>query len=260
LRLYNIEWWNNRWIGKDLQGSGRGQFEVLCRHLPGWTEDTHGKPPAKIAGVPAKIRTKRFPNISLQRYLSTSLYGGTDVVLQAPKMVCVITPCKVKVSLCLTNWALRHEDVWGSGCRGPRFLDLGTSWRWVVSFISRPLYPLRNRPRDPLDRRLGGPLNRSGRRGEEKILAPTRNRTATPSAIQPVAHRYNHRAIAVLVKPCSSEKDRCFWGTHRFHLQGGRISLGRNQHKQITKQNTSDDSAMWWEICGLCYGTISGFA
>jgi hypothetical protein len=34
---------------------------------------------------------------------------------------------KVKLSLCLTNQALRHEDVWGSGCINPCFLDLGTS-------------------------------------------------------------------------------------------------------------------------------------
>jgi hypothetical protein len=36
---------------------------------------------------------------------------------------------KVKLSMCLINKALRHEDVWGSGCIDPRFLDLGTSWR-----------------------------------------------------------------------------------------------------------------------------------
>jgi hypothetical protein len=34
-----------------------------------------------------------------------------------------------KISLCLTNFALRHEDVWGSGFVVPRFLDLDTSWR-----------------------------------------------------------------------------------------------------------------------------------
>jgi hypothetical protein len=55
---------------------------------------------------------------------------------------------KVKLSLYLSNLALRHEDVWGSGCKDPRILDLGTSWRWVVSFTLRPLYL-----RDPL---LGG--------------------------------------------------------------------------------------------------------
>jgi hypothetical protein len=36
---------------------------------------------------------------------------------------------KVKLSLCLTNQALRHDGVWGSGCIDPHFLDLGTSWR-----------------------------------------------------------------------------------------------------------------------------------
>jgi hypothetical protein len=34
---------------------------------------------------------------------------------------------KVKLSLCLTNYAPRHEDVWGSGCIDPRIPDLGTS-------------------------------------------------------------------------------------------------------------------------------------
>jgi hypothetical protein len=49
----------------------------------------------------------------------------------------------------------------------------------VVSFEPRALYsrgksPL---PRYPLDRRLGGPQSRSGRRGEEKMLDPTENFT-----------------------------------------------------------------------------------
>jgi hypothetical protein len=48
---------------------------------------------------------------------------------------------KKKRSLCLTNEALRHEGLWGSGCIHPRFLDLSTSRRWVVSFTPRPLYP-----------------------------------------------------------------------------------------------------------------------
>jgi hypothetical protein len=36
---------------------------------------------------------------------------------------------KVNLSPCLTNCALRHKGVWGSGCIDPFFLDLGTSWR-----------------------------------------------------------------------------------------------------------------------------------
>jgi hypothetical protein len=60
------------------------------------------------------------------------------------------------------------------------FLDLGTSWRWVVSFVLRPLYPWGKNPWYSLARRLGGPQSRSGRHGKVKILAHTRTRTPTP--------------------------------------------------------------------------------
>jgi hypothetical protein len=74
----------------------------------------------------------------------------------------------------------------GSGCIHPRFLDLGTSWRWVVSFTPRSLYLQRKCPRYPLDRRLGGPQSRSGRHGEVKILAPTGTQTPTPLSSSPL--------------------------------------------------------------------------
>jgi hypothetical protein len=54
---------------------------------------------------------------------------------------------------------------WGSRCTDPRFLDLGTRWRWVVSFV-----PLLFYPRYLLVKRLGGPQSRSGRYGEAKTL------------------------------------------------------------------------------------------
>jgi hypothetical protein len=84
---------------------------------------------------------------------------------------------------------LRHEGVWGSGCIDPAFLDFGISCSWVVSFTPRPLYPWGKSPYSPFGRRLGGPQSRSGRRGEEKILDPTRNQTQTPlsSSLKPVA-------------------------------------------------------------------------
>jgi hypothetical protein len=44
------------------------------------------------------------------------------------------------------NYVLRHEGVWGSGCIDPHFLDLGTSWRWVVTFTPQLLYPRRKSP------------------------------------------------------------------------------------------------------------------
>jgi hypothetical protein len=36
---------------------------------------------------------------------------------------------KAKLSLCLVNCSLRHEDVWGSAGIAPLFLTFGTKWR-----------------------------------------------------------------------------------------------------------------------------------
>jgi hypothetical protein len=46
-------------------------------------------------------------------------------------------------------------------------LDLGTRWRWVVSFTPRPVYSRGNSPRYPLDRRLGRPQSWFGHCGVE---------------------------------------------------------------------------------------------
>jgi hypothetical protein len=86
----------------------------------------------------------------------------------------------VKFSLCLTHYGLRHEGVWGSGCIDPHFLDLSTSWRWVVSFTPLPLFPRRKSPWYPLDKNLGWSQSRSGRRGEKKIVDTTGTRIPTP--------------------------------------------------------------------------------
>jgi hypothetical protein len=48
------------------------------------------------------------------------------------------------------------KAYWGSGGITP-FFDLGTRWRWVVSFTLRPLYSQRKSPWYPLDKRLVGP-------------------------------------------------------------------------------------------------------
>jgi hypothetical protein len=68
----------------------------------------------------------------------------------------------------------------------PYFLDLGTSWRRVVSFTPQPLYPRGKSLRYQLDRRLGGPQSRFGRHGEEKILECTEAQTPTPLASSPL--------------------------------------------------------------------------
>jgi hypothetical protein len=92
-------------------------------------------------------------------------------------------------SLCLT----KHHAIntyWGIVGVAPRNLDLGTRWRWVVSFTPRPLYPQGKSPRYPLDRRRGGPQSRSGCGGEEKIPSPRRESNPRTPIVQPVAQRY----------------------------------------------------------------------
>jgi hypothetical protein len=89
------------------------------------------------------------------------------------------------------------------------FFDLGTRWRWVVSFTPRPLYPQGKSPWYTLDRRLGGPESRSGRGGEEKNFQPLRLvkvRLKIPSWI--LRARSLRSVKIVLVSPSS------FWSSH----------------------------------------------
>jgi hypothetical protein len=74
---------------------------------------------------------------------------------------------KVKLSCALTKHHATNA-YWMSGGIVPHILELGTRWRWVVSFTPRPLYPQGKSLWYPLNRSLGGPQSRSGRGGEEK--------------------------------------------------------------------------------------------
>jgi hypothetical protein len=74
-------------------------------------------------------------------------------------------------SICLRATVFQNPEwtLW-THCISPRFLDLGTIWRWVVSFIPLPLYSRRKNPLYSLDRRSGGPQGRSGWYEEVKFL------------------------------------------------------------------------------------------
>jgi hypothetical protein len=87
---------------------------------------------------------------------------------------------RVKLSLYLTKYSLLHDGVLWSGYIDPRFLDLDTSWRWVVSFTPWSLYHWVKSPRYPLDRRLYEPQNRYERHGEVNILDLEGTRTPAP--------------------------------------------------------------------------------
>jgi hypothetical protein len=65
------------------------------------------------------------------------------------------------MSICL----IRFLFTWSPA---RKYFYLGTRWKWVVRFTPRPLYPQGKCPCYPLDRRLGGPQNLSGRGDEEK--------------------------------------------------------------------------------------------
>jgi hypothetical protein len=58
-----------------------------------------------------------------------------------------------------------------------------TRGEWSASRPGR--YTSGERSQYPLDKRLGGPQSRCGRREEEKILGPTRTQTPTPRSSSP---------------------------------------------------------------------------
>jgi hypothetical protein len=83
-------------------------------------------------------------------------------------------------------------------------LDLGTRWRWVISFTLLPLYPLKSSNQCPFYTRFGGSQSRSGHCGIERWLLgrPTRISSETSVDFQRTTRRYipedrtphNHRS------------------------------------------------------------------
>jgi hypothetical protein len=74
---------------------------------------------------------------------------------------------KAKLSLCLTNYALCHEDTWGSGEIAPEFLTSALDGDEQSATRPCRFTPEKNRPWYPFYMRLGGSQSRSGRCGEE---------------------------------------------------------------------------------------------
>jgi hypothetical protein len=76
-----------------------------------------------------------------------------------------------------------HEDVWGNGIVALRILNLGTKWRWVISFTPRPLYPRGTIHRYPLHRRLNVPQCRLDEVAKRKIPVPVGIRTPVAQTV-----------------------------------------------------------------------------
>jgi hypothetical protein len=85
----------------------------------------------------------------------------------------------------------------------PCILDLGIRWRWVVSFMRRPLYPQGKSPCYPLDRRLGGHQSRSWRGGVQ-IPSPRRESNPRTRIVQPSYPGSSNNSEANLCKSQSS--------------------------------------------------------
>jgi hypothetical protein len=167
------------------------------------------------------------------------------------------------------------------------FLDLGTSWRWVVSFTPRPFYPLGNSPRYPLDRRLGGPHSWSGRRGEEKILTlpGLELRPLCRPARSPSLYRLRYRMYVCMNEWGMGQKIRplhcdpqwsivltllinpllilhlewsvglCLWGRHSSHLVPWKTGPGdeivnKMNHVTLGTSCTVVFHRIIWNFCG----------
>jgi hypothetical protein len=59
------------------------------------------------------------------------------------KTILISTSGQIHVKVNLSLYLSKHhatKTYWGSGGKAARILNLGTTWRWVVSFTLRPLY------------------------------------------------------------------------------------------------------------------------
>jgi hypothetical protein len=103
---------------------------------------------------------------------------------------------------CLSPCLTKHHAMktcWGSGGIAPRILDLGTGWRWMVSFAPRPLYPHGKSPWYPLDTRLGGPRAVLDTVVKRNIPSSRRESNPRTPIVHPVAQRYTDWAITALL-------------------------------------------------------------
>jgi len=101
-------------------------------------------------------RKSPLPHIRPQSIRTGFAYAASSslvTTLQYPTKLCVILSAKGK---CVP---VHHatEAYWGNGSTVPRILNLGTWWRWVVSFTLWPLHLQRKNLWYPLDRSVGGP-------------------------------------------------------------------------------------------------------
>jgi hypothetical protein len=90
------------------------------------------------------------------------------------------------------------KAYWGNRCIAPLILWLRHELDVSGELHAPAAWPQGNSPWYPLDRRLGGPQSRSGRRAEEEDSQPHRESNPRTPIVQPVAQRYTDWAITAL--------------------------------------------------------------
>jgi hypothetical protein len=101
---------------------------------------------------------------------------------------CYASVRKAKLSL---STPLTHRGE--RRCITPHIFNLGISWRRVVSFTLRPIYPRKKKLRYPVYMRMGRYMSQSGRFGDEKISYPCQDSNPGPSGLYPSP--YNDDAL-----------------------------------------------------------------
>lgn len=160
-------------IGKNLEGNGSGLIGVPSWYLPERHKRTHSQNrlcPSRIPNVRDPLEYRLYTNhldISLTSFSCVNnfkLGNGSIIVLRWVRCTWHITGMNslryksknVSSPLCLINYGLCHEDIWGNGVTAPPIVTSARERaRWGVSFMLWPLYRRKYNPRHLLDRRLG---------------------------------------------------------------------------------------------------------
>jgi hypothetical protein len=105
-----------------------------------------------FVGDGQEITVTSMSSITMNIFIKLIIFNVQYLHYNVVEWKCYWYLSKVKLSLCF-NWKSCHEDVLGNGGVAPHILDLGSRWRWVVSFTPRPLNP---RERAPFTHWIGG--------------------------------------------------------------------------------------------------------
>jgi hypothetical protein len=130
-------------------------------------------------------------SVCSQGVITASDFGKPCFVIPSDcRYFCLVN---VKLPLCIIkHHVTKTYREWREAAS--RVMNLGTRWRWVVSFEPPDALTPGNEPPVPIDMRLGGPHSLYGGCREEKSL-PCRKPTPGSLVVQHIASHHIDRAI-----------------------------------------------------------------